>query len=60
VAPERLHAAVRASSASGFVGLWHEDELAFRRRALQQLVSVTSLGQRQALRNDRVDLVCSE
>lgn len=36
---------------------WHEDELAFRRGAPEQLVRPARVRQRQALGNDRVDLV---
>src|SRR4249919_1588053 len=38
----------------------HEHELALGRRALQHLVSATSLGERQALGHDRVDLVLTK
>jgi hypothetical protein len=37
-------------------GLWHEHELSLRGRAFEQLVRAASLGQRQALGHDRVDL----
>ena len=47
-------------SASVLVGLWNEYELSLCRRALEQLVSVTSLEQRQALGHDRVDLALTE
>jgi hypothetical protein len=43
-----------------FVGLRHEDELSPRRRVLEHLVRVPRLGQRQALRHDRVDVAAAE
>src|SRR5215510_2486776 len=42
------------------LGLWHEHELSLRCRTLQQLVRTTSVGQRQALCDDRVDPVCAK
>ena len=50
----------RRPRASTDSALRHEDELALGRRALQQLVRVASLGQRQALRDDRVDLALAK
>jgi hypothetical protein len=40
--------------------LWHEHEFSPRRCALQQLVSATSGGQRQALGHDRVNLATAK
>src|SRR5438874_8717360 len=37
-------------------GLGYEDQLTFRCRAFEQFVGVTSFGQRQALRDNRMDL----
>jgi hypothetical protein len=40
--------------------LWHEYEFSLRCRAFQKLVRTTSIGQRQAFGDDRVDLVGTE
>jgi hypothetical protein len=42
------------------VVLWHEHELSLRRGAFEHLVRAASLGERQALGHDRVDLVLTE
>jgi hypothetical protein len=54
--PARLHHRHRASSRSVLLGLGHEYQFARRRRAFEQLVSTTRIGQRQALGHNRVDL----
>ena len=46
----------RAPSAGILVDSWHEHQLSLGRRAIQQFVRVASLGERQALRDDRMDL----
>jgi hypothetical protein len=38
----------------------HEHELARRRRTIEQLVRAARLGERQALRDDRVDLAAAK
>src|SRR5262245_54629969 len=45
---------------ASFVGLRYEHELSLRRRALEQFVRATRIAERQALRDDRVDLALTE
>src|SRR6266545_7472559 len=71
--PGCMISATRTSACTGNAGLpsvdelatcgpynRHQRELSLRSRALEQLVSSTSVGQRQALGHDRVDLVLTE
>ena len=47
-------------SESTFVRSGYEHQLSRRRRALEPFVRATSVGQRQALRDNRMDLACTE
>ena len=50
----------RAPSASLLVGLWHEHKFSLIRRALEHLVRTTSVGERQTLGHDRMDLALTQ